>query len=53
MVSFTARNKLGCIEDCEVSTGTALASVIQWLECRPAHQEVAGLIPSQGQVPGL
>ena len=25
-----------------------LAGVAQWIECRPANQRVAGLIPSQG-----
>ena len=38
--------------------GTALAAVAQWIECLPANQRVAGLIPSgahawvPGQVPG-
>ena len=26
----------------------ALAGVAQWIECRPANQRIAGLIPSQG-----
>ena len=26
----------------------ALAGVVQWTECRPTSQRVAGLIPSQG-----
>ena len=26
----------------------ALAGVAQWIECQPANQKVAGLIPSQG-----
>ena len=26
----------------------ALAGVAQWIECQPAKQGVAGLIPSQG-----
>ena len=36
---------------------SALAGVAQWIECQPANQRVAGLIPSQahawvvGQVP--
>ena len=31
----------------------ALAGVVQWIECRPANQRVAGLIPSQGTRLGL
>ena len=27
---------------------TALAGVAQWIECQPANQRVASLIPSQG-----
>ena len=27
---------------------TALAGVVQWIDCWPANQKVAGLIPSQG-----
>ena len=30
----------------------ALASVAQWIECKPANQKVTGSIPS-GHVPGL
>ena len=30
----------------------ALAGVAQWIECRPANQRVAGLIPSQGMCLG-
>ena len=31
----------------------ALAGVAQWIECKPAKQKVAGLIPSQGHMSGL
>ena len=30
-----------------------LAGVAQWVECQPANQRVAGLIPSLGYMPGL
>ena len=29
-------------------TSTAMAGEAQWIECRPANQRVASLIPSQG-----
>ena len=31
----------------------ALASVAQWIECRPVNQRVTGLIPSQGTCLGF
>ena len=31
----------------------ALAGEAQWIECQPVNQKVAGLIPSQGKLPGL
>ena len=31
-----------------VTNNIALATVAQWIECRPLNQEVAGSIPSQG-----
>ena len=34
-------------------TSEALASMAQWIECPPANQRVAGLIPSLGHMPGL
>ena len=32
----------------EIKRIPALAGVVQWIECRPVNQMVAGLIPSQG-----
>ena len=33
---------------CDVMKNTGLASVAQWIECRPVNQRVTGSIPSQG-----
>ena len=46
VIENNKKNQKGMI--CILKIKDALAGVAQWIECRPANQKVAGLIPCQG-----
>ena len=54
----TQRGNSGCLEELDSTrcfiknVNGVLAGVVQWIECQPANQRVAGSIPSQGSCLG-